>query len=57
MPKTKSGLYDREHSSGYLIRRFLPYYKPYLPTMFIDLGCAALTTLAELYLPQVLRQL
>lgn len=57
LPKTKSGLYDRSHSSAYLIRRFLPYYKPYIGTVVLDLGCAALTTLAELYLPQVLRQL
>ncbi len=57
MPKTQSGLYDREHSSRYLIRRFLPYYKPYIRTLIADLFCAALTTLAELYLPQVLRQL
>lgn len=57
LPKTKSGLYDRSHSAAYLIRRFLPYYKPYVGTVVLDLGCAALTTLAELYLPQVLRQL
>ena len=57
MKKTQSGIYDREHGSGELIRRFLPYYKPYLKTLVFDLFCASLTTLAELYLPQVIRSL
>lgn len=50
-----------EASSAYttseLIRRFFPYYKPYLPALILDLGCAALTTLCELVLPVIIRQI
>jgi len=38
-----------------LIRKFLPYYKPYRMTMAFDLFCAALTTVCELVLPMVVR--
>ena len=38
-----------------LIRKFLPYYKPYCGTMAFDLFCAALTTVCELVLPMVVR--
>lgn len=39
------------------IRRFLPYYKPYRKTLFFDLLCAALTTVCELVLPMIVRQI
>ena len=35
----------RHTSSGALIRRFLPYLAKYKKTLFIDLFCAAMTTL------------
>ncbi len=38
-----------------LIRRFLPYYKPYLKTLIFDLFCASLTTVCELVLPMFVR--
>ncbi len=38
-----------------LIRKFLPYYRPYRGTMVFDLFCAALTTVCELVLPMVVR--
>ena len=44
-------------SNGRLIRRFLPYYKRHLPTMFFDLFCAALTTVCELVLPMIVREI
>ena len=44
-------------SNGKLIRRFLPYYKKHLPTMIFDLFCAALTTLCELVLPMIVREI
>ena len=44
-------------SNGKLLRRFLPYYKKHLPTMIFDLGCAALTTLCELVLPMIVREI
>ncbi len=39
------------------IRRFLPYYKKYWGVLAIDLFCAALTTLCELTLPLIVRQI
>ncbi len=40
-----------------LIRRFLPYYKKYRGTMAIDMLCAALTTVCELVLPMIVREI
>ena len=37
-----------------LIKRFLPYYKKHKWTLFLDLFCAALTTLCELALPRLI---
>ncbi|MBR2340420.1 MAG: ABC transporter ATP-binding protein [Clostridia bacterium] len=45
-----------KHKKGKL-RRFLPYYKKYLPTMIFDLFCAALTTACELALPMIVREI
>ncbi len=39
----------------YLIRRFLPYYKPYRGVLTMDLICASLTTVCELTLPLIVR--
>lgn len=39
--------------SLYLVRRFLPYYKPYRGVLAADLCCAALTTVCELVLPLI----
>ena len=55
--KTQSGIYDRQYSAKTLIRRFLPYYKPYVGSLVLDLGCASLTCLAELTLPMIIRRL
>ncbi len=38
-----------------LIRRFLPYFRPYIFIMIIDLAFAALTTVCELILPLIVR--
>lgn len=40
-----------------LIRRFLPYYKPHVKTLLLDLFCAALTTICELILPMFVRHI
>jgi len=40
-----------------LIRRFLPYYKKYRATMALDMFCAALTTVCELVLPMIVREI
>ena len=46
-----------EYSTGVLLRRFLPYYRPYFPTLARDLACAGLTTVCELVLPMMIRRL
>ena len=40
-----------------LLKRFLPYYKKYKKTLILDLLCAALTTVCELILPLIARQI
>ncbi len=40
-----------------LLRGFLPYYKRHLPVMISDLFCAALTTVCELVLPMIVREI
>jgi len=40
-----------------LIKRFLPYYKPYVGIMILDLFCASLTTVCELVLPMIVREI
>ena len=51
MSKNKKG-----NSIG-LIKRFLPYYKKYKWIMIVDLFCASLTTVCELILPLIVRQI
>lgn len=46
---------EREYTSKELLNRFLPYYRPYLPVLFKDLACAALTTICEMVLPLIIR--
>ena len=46
---------EREYESKELLKRFLPYYRPYLPVLLKDLGCAALTTICEMVLPLIIR--
>ena len=41
--------------TGYLVKRFLPYYKKYKWILILDLLCAALTTVCELLLPMIVR--
>ncbi len=46
-----------EYPADVLIRRFLPYFKPYRRTLCADLFCAALTTVCEIVLPLIIRQI
>ena len=55
--KTKPAIYDRQRPVKELLRRFIPYYKPYIRIMLLDLCCAALTCGAELVLPQIIKYL
>ena len=45
---------DRKKSAGTLIPRFLPYLLRYKKTLAFDLFCAALTTLCDIALPQIM---
>lgn len=40
-----------------LLRAFLPYYKKYKITLILDLICAALTTVCELVLPMIVKNI
>ncbi len=40
---------------GYLIKRFVPYFKKYKGILALDLVCASLTTLCELVFPMLVR--
>ena len=42
MPQTEND--PRSLSTSALIRRFMPYYRKYLPTLLFDLFCASMTT-------------
>lgn len=48
---------DRTYKTGTLLKRFLPYYKKYLPTVVFDLFCASLTTVCEIVLPIIMRNI
>lgn len=41
--------------TGYLLKQFLPYFKPYKGIFIFDLICATLTTVCELVLPIIVR--
>lgn len=45
----------REYKTTGLLKRFLPYYRPHIKTVVLDLFCAALTTVCELVLPLIMR--
>ena len=47
----------KEKPAKGLIRAFLPYYKKYYGVLFCDLFCAALTTICELVLPMIVREI
>lgn len=38
-----------------LLKHFIPYFKPRLPVLLLDLFCAALTTVCDLVLPLIVR--
>ena len=48
---------DRTYGSGELLRRFYPYLKKYRWLLYLDLFFAALTTLCDIVLPMIMRQL
>lgn len=46
---------NRQYKTKELLKRFVPYFKPYRGTLAMDLFCAALTTVCELVLPLIMR--
>jgi len=42
-------------SNKYLLKRFYPYFKPYLHILVFDLFCASLTSVCDLVLPVIVR--
>lgn len=48
---------NNEYQTSYLIKRFLPYFKPYRKMLILDLFCALLTTLCEIVLPMIIRHI
>jgi ATP-binding cassette subfamily B protein len=48
---------DKKYTTAILIKRFLPYFKPYRKILYTDLFCAALTTICEIVLPLIIRQI
>ena len=47
---------EKTNNNG-LIKSFLPYFKKYRMTLAFDLFCAALTTVCELILPMIVREI
>lgn len=48
---------DKEYSTFELVKRVLPYFKPYKKILAIDLFCASLTTVCEIVLPMIIRKI
>ena len=47
----------RTMKTSVLLKRFIPYYKPYLAVLLLDLFCAGLTTLCDIALPLIVRNI
>lgn len=48
---------EKTYTTGELGKRFSFYFKPYWRTLLLDLFCAALTTVCEIVLPLLIRQI
>ena len=47
----------RTMKTSALFKRFLPYYRKYIPILVLDLICAGLTTLCDIFLPLIVRNI
>lgn len=47
----------KDHRTRALLSRFIPYYKPYLGILALDMTCAVLTTICALVFPLIVRQI
>lgn len=48
---------EKSYGTIELIKRVLPYFKPYKKTLAADLFCASLTTVCEIVLPMIIRKI
>lgn len=48
---------NQRNENPQFLKRFLPYYRPYLAVLFIDLFSAGLSTLGDIILPLLVRQI
>ncbi len=48
---------QRTYSAWKLLGRIIPYFKPYLLILALDLFCAALTSVCEIVLPMIIRHI
>ena len=48
---------EKKKNKVSLLKSFLPYYKKYMPMLIFDLFCASLTTVCELVLPMIVREI
>lgn len=55
--KGKETVNKKSYKTSELIKRFLPYFTPYKKTLVFDLFCAFLTTICEIVLPMIIRNL
>ena len=46
---------EKQMNMGYLLKRFIPYFKKYKGILVLDLICASLTTVCELVFPMLVR--
>ncbi len=46
---------DKQMKMGYLLKRFIPYFKNYKGILILDLICASLTTVCELVFPMLVK--
>lgn len=46
---------EKQMKMGYLLKRFIPYFKKYKWILILDLICASLTTVCELVFPMLVR--
>lgn len=47
----------RTMKTSVLLKRFIPYYRKYMPVLLFDLLCASLTTLCDIVLPLIVRSI
>ncbi len=48
---------EKQMKMGYLVKRFLPYFKKYKWILVMDLFCASLTTVCDLVFPMLVRNI